>query len=148
MIVLLNDDLASRNTESDLVKNKLLCEGAIMFVTESFPDPKPAEADIEDLIDPSVYADLVNYTYAKELYGKILSLDVSTPRIVKRYEQAFTAIGLDFNKARPAREFISRMGTDPASVLPTTSAVRFEAVFKVVRERYDRMKMVGRARFD
>ena len=144
VLVLLNDDRAHRETQSDLVKNKLIRESAVMFVTEGFADRKPAEADIEDLIDPSVYADLVNHTYAKELDGKTLALDTSIPRIVKRYEKAFTALGLEFHKARPAREFMSRMGTDPASVLPPTSADRFAAVFKSMRERYDRMKAARR----
>lgn len=143
VLVLLNDDRASRETQSDLVKNKLISESAVVFVTEGFADPKSAEADIEDLIDPSVYADLVYHTYVKELDGKTLALNTSISRIVKRYEEAFTALGLKFHKARPAREFMLRMGTDPASVLPTTSGARFEAVFKGVRERYDRMKGAG-----
>ena len=52
-----------------------------------------------------------------------------------------------FHKTRPAREFIKRMGSDPASVLPSSSAVKFAAVFKVVRDRYERMKTAGRGSF-
>jgi predicted ATPase len=147
VLVLLDDDRAGREAHTDLVKNKLVRESAIMFVTEGFPDPKPPEADIEDLIDPAVYTDLVNSTYSKELAGKTLPLNNSIPRIVKRYEDAFSALGLEFHKTRPAREFMSRMGTNPASVLPTSSAAKFEAVFKATRERYDRLKAAGRGPF-
>ena len=142
VLVLLNDDRAGREIQSDLVKNRLMRDSAV-FATEGFSDPKPAEADIEDLIDPSVYAELVNHTYAKELVGKTLVLDTSIPRIVKRYEKAFSALEIKFHKARPAREFMARMGSDPASVLPTASATKFVAVFKAVREQYDRMKTAG-----
>ena len=145
VLVLLNDDRAHRETQSDLVKSRLIRESAVMFVTEAFADRKPAEADIEDLIEPSVYADLVNHVYAKELGDKTLTVDTSIPRIVKRYENAFAAIGLEFRKARPAREFMLRMGSAPASVLPTASVHRFAAVFKSIRERFDRLKAVGRS---
>lgn len=147
VLVLLDDDSAGRDARSDLVKNKLLRESAVMFVTEGFDDPKPVEADIEDLIDPAVYTDLVNHTYSKELAGKSLALNPNIPRIVKRYEEAFTALGMEFHKTRPAREFMSRMGVQPASVLPGTSAARFEAVFKAVRGRYDRLKASERGQF-
>jgi energy-coupling factor transporter ATP-binding protein EcfA2 len=144
VLVLLDDDGAGRDARTDLVKNKLLRDSAVMFVTEGFDDPKPVEADIEDLIDPAVYTDLVNHTYSKELAGKSLALNPNIPRIVKRFEEAFAALGMEFHKTRPAREFMSRMGTQPAAVLPGTSAARFEAMFKVVRDRYNRLKASDR----
>jgi hypothetical protein len=90
---------------------------------------------------------LVSHSYRKELAGKTLALNTSIPRIVKRYEEAFTAIGTEFHKTRPAREFMTRMGDQPASVLPATSAARFATVFKAVRHRYNRMKANERGQF-
>lgn len=139
VLVLLDDDRAGRDAQKDLVTNKLLRDTAVMFVTEGLT-PKPAEADIEDLIDLAVYATLVNDTYKAELKGKTLNLNPKVPRIVKRYEDAFDAAGLKFNKTRPAREFMVRMGKDPSAVLPAPSASRFEAVFKLVATRYDKLK--------
>ena len=55
-------------------------------------------------------------------------------------DEAFTTVSLEFHKTRPAREFMTRMGDQPASVLPATSAARFAAVFKAVRDRYNRLK--------
>jgi predicted ATPase len=147
VLVLLDDDRAGRETRDELIKNKLVRESAITIVTDGLPDPKPAEADIEDLIDPAVYRSLVEDTYSNELKGKTLTLNANIPRIVKRFEEAFAALGIEFHKTRPAREFIKRMGTDPATVLPANSAAKFGAMFKIVRDRYDRLKAAARGPF-
>jgi hypothetical protein len=84
---------------------------------------------------------------AKELTGKTLNLNPSIPRIVKRYEDAFAAVGMEFYKTRPAREFMTRVGDQPDTVLPAASAARFEAVFKALRDRYHRLKANERGPF-
>ncbi len=142
VLVLLDDDRAGRDTQKELVTNKLLRDTAVLFVTETM-DPKPTEADIEDLLDPAVYEQLVADTYKTELKGKKLNLNTKIPRIVKRYEEAFAAFGLEFHKTRPAREFMGRMGTNHASVLPASSAARFAAIFKELTVRYGKMKDKG-----
>ncbi|MBR0792692.1 AAA family ATPase [Bradyrhizobium manausense] len=139
VLVLLDDDRAGRETQKDLVANKLLRNTAVLFVTDAFT-PKPSEADIEDLIEPSVYEKLVKDTYKAELKGKTLALNSNIPRIVKRYEEAFVAAGLEFHKTRPAREFLARMGVDPNTVLSAASKGRFVAMFDAVRKRYDKIK--------
>lgn len=139
VLILLDDDRAGREARNELVANKLVRDQAIIFVTEGF-NPKPSEADIEDLIDPAVYDMLVADTYRTELKGKTLNLNSKILRIVKRYEDAFKAQGLEFHKTRPAREFMVRMGSNAASVLPVASAARFEAVFKAVDTRYQKLK--------
>ena len=142
VLVLLDDDRAGRETQKDIVTNKLLRDTAVLFVTAGF-DPKPAEADIEDLIDPTIYERLVANTYKAELKGKTLALNPNIPRIVKRYEEAFKELGLDFFKMRPAREFMSLVGTDPANALTADSMKRFQAIFEEISARYAKMKSVG-----
>jgi hypothetical protein len=137
VLILLDDDRAGRETFEDLVKNKLIKATEITFVTEAFDIP-PREADIEDLLDPQVYGTLVNDTYKSELKGKSVTLNPNVPRIVKRYEEAFEAVGLTFNKTRPAREFMSRMTTDPSKVLPVYS--QFEKLFAVLTVKYAKLK--------
>jgi hypothetical protein len=139
VLVLLDDDRAGRETQKDIVTNKLLRETSILFVTEGF-DPKPSEADIEDLIDPTVYDKLVADTYKTELKGKKLTLNAKIPRIVKRYEEAFKGLGIEFYKTRPAREFMSLVGSEPAKVLTAESITRFKAIFKELSARYAKMK--------
>ncbi len=140
VLVLLDDDRAGRDTHAGLVKSKLLKETAITFVTEGFAKPVPIEADIEDLLEPAIYDALVSDTYKTELKGKTLALNGKIPRIVKRYEDAFSTVGLEFNKTRPAREFITRMSKDPAAVLPQVSANRFTALFKIIATKYGKTK--------
>ena len=123
--------------------------GSALFATEGFPDPNRPEAHIEDVINVSVCAKLVDHTYAKELVAKTLVLDTSITRIMQRYETALCAPGIKFHKIRPARKFkirparkfMERMGTDLASMLPTASVTKFVA--KSMRERYERMKVDG-----
>lgn len=140
VLVLLDDDRAGRETRADLIKSKLIRETAISFVTEAFAAPAPAEADIEDLLDPSIYDGLVQATYASELKGKTLSLNPKIPRIVKRYEGAFAAVQLEFNKTRPAREFMSKMMSEPNSMLSPDSQIRFEMLFGLINEKFKKLK--------
>lgn len=95
----------------------------------STPAAKPAEADIEDLFEPAVYDALVAESYSKELKGKKLKLNAQIPRIVKRYEQAFQDLGMEFHKTRPARLLLNKMATDAATIIPATTVTRFERLF-------------------
>lgn len=144
VLVLLDDDKACREAKKELVEGKLLRDSAITLVSEGMA-AKPKEADIEDLIDPGVYKALVDKSYAKELKGKKLTLNTNIPRIVKRYEEAFEAVGLEFQKSRPAREFMTLMGSKPIDALPNPQA--FQDVFALIKQKYERIVQAGRAPF-
>jgi hypothetical protein len=51
---------------------------------------------------------------------------------VKRFESAFSALGLDFHKTRPDRLFLKKMGSEPADMLPPSSIERFESLFSAI----------------
>ena len=108
VLLLLDEEKQARKTFDDLVKAKLIQDTNVLFMSDAFSNP-PAQADIEDLLDAAVFDALVAESYKKELQGKSLSLNVNIPRIVKRYEDAFSALGLEFHKTRPARLFIEKM---------------------------------------
>lgn len=130
VLVLLDEEKQARGTRDELVKAKLIRDDGVLFVSSGFPgDSKPSEADMEDLIDPAVFEALVRESYKAELKGKELALNASIPRIVKRYESAFAAVGLEFFKTRPARLFLSRMSKDPDKVVSGAALDRFEALF-------------------
>jgi hypothetical protein len=130
VLVLFDDERQARATRDELLRSKLIREDGILFVSSGFPAASaPSEADIEDLLEPSVYETLVQESYKKELTKKTLSPNASIPRIVKRYESAFADIGLEFNKTRPARLFLGKMAKDPDSVMPASAVERFEALF-------------------
>ncbi len=131
VLVLFDEEKQSRATRDELVKAKLLKDDNIVFVSDAFDTAaKPAEADMEDLFEPAVYDALVAESYAKELKGKTLPLNPKLPRIVKRYEQAFQDLGMEFHKTRPARLLLNKMASDAANVIPTTTVKRFEQLFK------------------
>lgn len=139
VLVMLDEERQARTTKDELVKQKLIRDDNVVFVTDAFDaSSKPVEADIEDLIDEAVYGNLVQESYAAELAGKRLALNPKIPRIVKRYEEAFKALGLEFHKTRPARLLLSRMATDPRKVMSGASVERFEQLFGVIGKTFER----------
>lgn len=134
VLVLFDAERESEATKKDLLKAKLIHEKNVIFVSEAI-DPTPNEADIEDLLDPTVYMMLVKESYKDALKGKNLKLNEHVPRIAKRFEKAFEELGLTFQKTRPTRLFLAKMANEPNKVLTDESAARFEALFKLVNER-------------
>lgn len=131
VLVLFDDEKDAKSTRDDLVKGKLIRSDSVVFVSEGF-ETAPAEADIEDMLDPKVYEALVRESYAKELKGKKLALNANIPRIARRFEAAFDALSIGFHKTRPARLFLQKMATDPTSVLPAGSEGQFERLCKAI----------------
>ena len=75
LVLLDSESQARRTAREDLIKNKLIREEGVIFVSDALaPGADSAEADIEDLLDPSVYAQLVQDSYKAELAGKQLNL--------------------------------------------------------------------------
>ena len=148
VLVLLDYEKQSVETAEDLVKSKLIRSDAVLFVTDAWSGATPSEADVEDLLDPTVYAALVAEAYAKELTQKSLSLNDKIPRIAKRYELAFESLGLQFNKTRPARLFLNKMASDTSSVLSAESADRFERLFNAVNSRWAKLSARSAQPFD
>lgn len=134
VLVLLDAEKDSRATKDDLLRAKLIREQNVVFVSEAF-EIAPSEADIEDLIDPDVYGALVREAYKTELKGKTLTLNQNVPRIARRFESAFDALGIPFHKTRVTRLFLAKMASEPDKILPNGSAERFEALFKLINER-------------
>lgn len=140
VIVLLDDETQARVTRDELVKSKLIRDDGIIFVSSGFPDHnKPSEADMEDLLEPSIFDALVIESYKMELKNKKLSLNNKIPRIAKRYEAAFSDIGLEFHKTRPSRLFLSKIAKEPSSVMPATATERFEALFEQIRQVHNKL---------
>ena len=131
---LLDGDKAGREAQQELVRGKLIHQKSTFFVTEAF-DPAPTEADIEDLLDPKVYEDLARRAYSKELGKGALKLNDKIPRIVKRLELAFTEKGLDFDKGRPARLFLTEMASRPDELVDAATKARFQRLFALIAKR-------------
>lgn len=147
VVVLLDDETRARLSKDELVKQKLIRDENVLFVTDAFDTAKPSEADLEDLLDPAVYDTLVAESYRDELRGKSLSLNPRIPRIAKRYEDAFKANSLEFNKARPARLLVHKMASDPASIVTPPAKERFQRLFAKVSAQLQRHGARGASPF-
>lgn len=139
VLVLLDDESQGRNVRDEMLKARVVREHQLIFVSDAFESNRPPEADIEDLIEPTIYEELVRDAYAKELEGKTLTLNANIPRIVKRFEQAFAAIGLTFHKTRAAGLFYRRMNVNPVSQMTAESTKRFEVLFAIIKERLEKV---------
>lgn len=148
VIVLLDgESAAERTAREDLVKTKLIRGRDVIFATDVFEGAERSEADVEDLLDPDVFALLVEESYARELEGVTLSLNNHIPRVLKRYEAAFEQAGLEFHKTRPARLFLDKMGLVPETVMTGEATMRFERLFRLVKERREQQASQARGPF-
>lgn len=107
VVALLDHEKEALATKQELIRNKLLDDRSVVFVSEAFGEGPPHEADIEDLLEPALFESLVNESYKKELASVELKLNQNVPRIAIRYELAFKDAGIPFHKTRPARLFSS-----------------------------------------
>jgi hypothetical protein len=139
VLVLFDDEKQSREEQIRLVKSKLLRDDNIIFISDGFADgQRPAESDIEDLLDPDVYTSLITESYNTELTGKNIIPNAQIPRIVKRYERAFSDLGMEFHKTRPARLLLDRMAREPEAIVTPTAAERFERLMTEIEIRLSR----------
>jgi predicted ATPase len=134
VLVLLDEEQASRLTSEQLVQSKLIRDQNIVFVSEVLPT-STNEADIEDLLDASLYEALVRESYAKELKGKTLKLNPKIPRIAKRVEAAFKELGIEFHKTRPTRLLLSKMASDPSKIVTANVEKNFSGLFTIINQR-------------
>lgn len=137
VLVLFDAEPESETTKKELLKAKLIHDKSVIFVSEAI-NPVPKEADIEDLLDSSVYESLVREAYKNELKEKKLTLNGNIPRIAKRIERAFDDLGIHFHKTRPARLFLKRMADEPERVVTPESIERFESLFGLINKRLAR----------
>ena len=135
VLVLLDQEKEAGATKDSLVKSRLIAESNVIFVSEGFAAPAPLEADVEDLLDPAVYEQLVRESYTAELKGKKLEPNAKVPRIAKRFEAALGALDIKFHKTRPAALLLKKMASEPAKVITDESAQRFVALFSVINAR-------------
>ncbi len=139
VMVLLDHEKDATATRDGLVKGKLLRGQNVVSIGDAFSEEsRPAEADVEDLLDENVYIALVNESYAKELKGKSLKVNDRIPRLAKRIEQAFNEIDLEFHKTRPTRLLLDKMASDPSSVMTDGAKERIGRLFRVINERFER----------
>lgn len=135
VLVLLDQEPGAQQSKEDLIKAKLIRSDNVISIGDGFEKPSGSATDIEDLLDPVVFDQLVRESYADELKKKTLNLNANIPRIVKRYEEAFRNIGLEFHKTRPARLFLRKIASKPETVFTDVACRQFSRLFGVIADR-------------
>lgn len=129
VVVLLDEERESKTTRDELVGNKVIHKNNILFVSECL-DTEVGEADIEDLLDRDVFLNLVKSTYSDDL-----KFNENIPRVAKQAEQAVRAKNQSFVKAKPAREFMTLLGSSPEQVMTDFSINLFEKLFQLINKK-------------
>ncbi len=140
VLVLLDADQQGFRAGENIIKAKLIRDQNVVFVNEALEAGATQEADIEDLLDADKYDQLVLRAYASELKDKTLRLNADIPRIVKRYEQAFQDLGLQFNKMRPAKIFLRSIVDEAENIVSDHSIGVFQNLFEIISERHKKQR--------
>lgn len=108
----------------NLYKKRILSQKSV-FTYADFTGGK--EADVEDMLGPDFYLDLVNGEYGKEIGGPIKLEDIThqNPRIVVRLEKH---LNMSINHFRPAR-FLTENIITFTGKFPKETLDRFENAF-------------------
>jgi predicted ATPase len=139
VLVLLDHEKDAISTRQDLLKTKILRDHNILSIGDAFEDgARPKDADIEDLLDAAIYEQLVRESHAREIGEKKFTVNDRIPRLAKRMEEALQSIDFTFNKTRPARLFLEKMGQSPGEVLTPDTLDRFERLIAKINEKLAR----------
>lgn len=128
----------------DLVRQKLLAKKCIFNVSQFRDTGKLGQdtipSDIEDLFEPSVYLDYFNKTYAKQLEGVSIKLEVlpKGDRIIHRIERYLADQNI---KVRPSGGFnhysvAAMFGSSPPTKLDDATVTRFSALFEAINNTF------------
>lgn len=130
--VLMDVSQRDRQRVDNLRKNGYLAQNAVVELGQFVGN---ADADVEDLFQPSFYLKLVNGALPAELPAKLTlkSLTGKNPRIVRRIEAYYKAesIGRGFNHYAPAA-YLQREQGKLLGELDDTTTERATEMFKVL----------------
>lgn len=130
---------AQQIAKSDIIRQKILYSKQVVFINDVFEGEVEIERDIEDMLDEATFAKLVEQSYAKELATTTLNLNPFIPRICRRYETAFEAVAIPFNKSRPAKQFLRNMAGGDL-ILSNDETQRFKRLFEIINVAMDAIK--------
>lgn len=134
--VLLDTDAEGKRVRDDIVKNRIIKDNRVIFVTEAIEDVN-REMEFEDLFPESFYLNYVNKAYNKELGDNSLPSPLTSrkPRVRQRIEEAFEQRKLKFHKTRPARLMLEDFGSMTLKDLPKGLVNNLEKLFEMINKR-------------
>ncbi|MCP4003464.1 MAG: ATP-binding protein [bacterium] len=133
--------LRSEHPCPDLLKDPttagLIPDNNVIFIGDPGSNTPGFSAEVEDLLEPGIYDQLVRNAYKADLRGREMVIDDSEPYIVRRYQNALEEHGLEFSREKVARVFLRAMSQSPEAVVPEASRERFETLFRAIRSKYE-----------
>jgi energy-coupling factor transporter ATP-binding protein EcfA2 len=108
-----------------------------IFIGEGLENPPPDEVMLEDLVEPAAYERFVRFAYREKLKDKKLEPDPSIGGIVKRYQDAFARLGLEFSRVQPARLVVGGSQRNMLAFLSGRGLERLERLVARIRERHE-----------
>ncbi|MDJ0785653.1 MAG: hypothetical protein QNK05_02525 [Myxococcota bacterium] len=115
---------------------------AYVHVGSAHEDTPSGRFEIEDLIDPTTYERFMRVAYGDELAGREPEFDASIPNQVARYESAMGALGVLFQRSRPAKFIANGSERNVGALLAGPTRPRFERLFERIREAFESMPEV------
>ncbi len=131
---LLDIQKKDQQTIENLYKRKLLKKQNVLTYADFTTDP---ESDVEDMLGPDFYLQLVNAEFGPHLPGPITSAQLKSkaPRILVKLEEHFSRNPLKdevaFNHYRPARYLAENIG-EIGKHIPSDVLDRFEKAFQAL----------------
>jgi predicted ATPase len=134
--VLLNANSEGRKVRDDIIKNHLIRESNVIFVSEVAQEQN-IEMEFEDLFPEDFYLEYVNRAYKKELRDEKLKtpLPSKKPRITQRIEDKFREMKLEFHKIRPTRLMLEDFGILEIEHLPEALIKKMEKLCRIINVR-------------
>ena len=134
--ILIDDEKAARKVENQLTKDFHLSQEKIIYVSEILDKNKKSDTDIEDLLDPLIYKNLVLECFSEEIGAKKLKFNSKEPRIAKRFERAFNEINQKFEKLKLINFIIEEIKKEPESVITEEVKRQFEKLFGLINKKF------------
>jgi len=134
--VLLDQEVKSRETKKELVKNKIVGEKNIIFVSDGFEKPIPKDADMEDLLGSDLYLRLVKETHSRDWKTVQPHIENDIPRVAKRVDAAFKQAGLTFNKVRPAKLLQEDLAANTRELVAPDIVERFRKLLEIINSTF------------
>jgi hypothetical protein len=135
----LHDRASSPHQKLEDVVRQRLIERKRVLDFSMFINPRPPEADIEDLVPQAAYIEAFNFAYSRELNGTTLKAkDLGKePRIVARIDAWLAAKGIvllgggGFNHYRVVQALLRSLNAD---AFKPEELARFERLFARISE--------------
>ena len=140
VVVLFDSDEAGKQSKKILLDDINFKNKNIIFVSDALTNNVVKNPEIEDLLEHELYLNLVRECYSETIDVDQLTFNMKIPKICSRFEDAFKKVKKTFEKSKPAKLFLDKIGTNPKSVLTPNVIKNFTKLFALINERFQSLE--------